>query len=198
MAVPPHQRKALTSIANKNEVRGLCNAFGAGEVEDCDPPVAPSAGSAREEAPQLQPPERTTPGQEPCTARGPPRQTQLELAEKGCQGRGSQVLRLHLCSEHTLLLWFCAGQCTQCQLRETQAPKASHTPRGAAGSRRLSDPDCPGTSPVLLPCAQSCSPVPSSRDQEHQRGFLTHQVAVPGHNGVSSLTQNMGKRRNKA
>lgn len=161
---------------------------GLGKSRTVTPLWPPSAGSAREEAPQLQPPERTTPGQEPCTAWGPPRQTRLELAEKGCQGRGSQVLRLHLCSEHTLLLWFCAGQCPQCQLRETQAPKASHTPRGAAGCQ---------TRPVLER-ARSCSPVPSSRDQEHQRGFLTHQVAVPGHNGVSSLTQNIGKLQNKA
>lgn len=41
MPVPSHQRKALTSIANKNEVRGLCDAFGAEEVEDGDPPAAP-------------------------------------------------------------------------------------------------------------------------------------------------------------
>lgn len=154
--------------------------LGLGKSRTVTPLWPPSAGSAREEAPQLQPPERTTPGQEPCTARGPPRQTQLELAEKGCQGRGLQVLRLHLCSEHTLLLWFCAGQCPQCQLRETQAPKASHTPRGAAGSRRLSDPACPGTSPVLLPCAQFQGPGtpawvshPPSRCSRAQRGFLS-------------------------
>lgn len=72
------------------------------------PCVPPSAGSAREEAPQLQPMERTTPGQEPCTAQGPSQQTRLELAEKGCQGRVLEVLRLHLCYKHTLLLWFCA------------------------------------------------------------------------------------------
>lgn len=198
MAVPPHQRKALTSIANKNEVRGLCNAFGAGEVEDCDPPVIPQRWVCSGRGSSAAATRENNPGARALHSSGSPPTDTAGTGRKRLPGQGSQVLRLHLCSEHTLLLWFCAGQCTQCQLRETQAPKASHTPRGAAGSWRLSDPDCPGTSPVLLPCAQSCSPVPSSRDQEHQRGFLTHQVAVPGHNGVSSLTQNMGKRRNKA
>lgn len=63
------------STANKNEVPGLGDAFGAEEVEDWGPPVPPQGWlcSAQGEAPELQQPRgksRAQPGVHPTDTAG--------------------------------------------------------------------------------------------------------------------------------
>lgn len=136
----------------------MCNAFGAGEVEDCDPPVAP-----------LCPPQRWV-----CSGRGStaaahgennPRTRALHSSgsiptdtagtgRKRLPGEGVRGFKASsLLQAHVTALVLCSGDAHEANSVRPRLQKR-RTPRGAASSRRPSDPDCPRASPVLLPCAQ--------------------------------------------